>query len=236
MKVVHIMGIGGSGASACAAIANSLGYKVSGCDINPTEEFTTELKGTPIQKGHSPSHLTGVDILAITPAILSLDPDNPELAEAKKRKIKILTWQQFLGRSLTKDKFVIAICGTHGKSTTTAMIGQILEDAGLDPTVILGANVKRWGGNFRVGQTKYFIVEADEFNDNYLSLTPEISVVTNIDFDHPEYFKNFLSYKRSFQNFLHNTKKVIITNLEDPSVSEVLALHPGGVKLNFKIS
>lgn len=230
MKHVHFIGIAGSGASACAAITHSFGYKVTGCDINPTEEFTRKLKDIQIQKGHNPSHLQGVDILAITPAISSLDPNNPELTEAKKRMIKILTWQKFLGKYLTKNKFVIAICGTHGKSTTTAMIGTILEDGKLDPTVILGANNPKWGSNFKVGTTRYFVVEADEFNDNYLSLTPDISVVTNIEFDHPEYFKNFESYKRSFQNFLLKTKNMIVANLEAPVVQEVLAFHLGSVR------
>ncbi len=235
MKNIHFIGIAGSGTSACAAIAKAYGYTISGCDSNPTDEFTKPLEGVEILKGHSKSHIGGVipDLLVVTPAILSLDPNNEELVEAKRRKIKILTWQQFLGRNLAKDKFVIAVCGTHGKSTTTAMIGQLLENANLDPTIILGANVKKWGGNFRVGHTKYFVIEADEFNDNYLSLTPEISVVTNIDYDHPEYFKDFAVYKRSFQNFLHKTKKMILANLEDPVVAEVLAYHLGGEQLNY---
>lgn len=245
-KKIHFIGIAGSGASAAAAISKAYGYKVSGCDINPTEEFTQKLAGVAIQKGHDSSHLLGVDILAVTPAILSLDPNNSELLEAKKRKIKILTWQKLLGK-LSQNKYVVAVCGTHGKSTTTAMIGTLLEDAGFDPTVILGANVSRWGVNFRIGKPVlntstslgvnsvegYFVVEADEYNDNFLSLTPEISVVTNIEMDHPEYFKDFNQYKRSFQNFLHNTKKMIIANLEDPVVLDVLAFHPGGGHSNY---
>lgn len=221
-KAIHFLGIAGSGTSACAAIAKSYGYKISGCDLSPTDEFTKPLEGVDILKGHSGSHLTNVDLLVVTPAIFSLDPNNEELAQAKKRKIKTLTWQQFLGRNLAKDKFVIAVCGTHGKSTTTAMIGKLLEDANLDPTIMLGANVKKWGGNFRIGHTKYFVVEADEFNDNYMSLAPEVSVVTNIEFDHPEYFKDFAIYKRSFQNFLHKTKKMILANLGDFGTKKTL--------------
>lgn len=248
MKHIHFMGIAGSGASACAAIAKAYGYKVSGCDISPTEEFTQGLKDIPIQKGHDPSHLNGTDFLVITPAITSLDPDNPELIEAKNRKIKVLTWQQFLGRNLAKGKFVIAVCGTHGKSTTTAMIGTLLEDAGFDPTVILGANVSKWGANFRIGKPVlntstslgvnfvegYFVVEADEYYDNFLSLTPDISVVTNIDFDHPEYFEDFTSYKRSFQNFLHKTKKHIIANLGDEGSSQTLMEEGASFGMFFK--
>lgn len=225
------MGIAGSGTSAAASIAKAYGFTVTGCDKNPTGEFLEELEGLEIHSGHSASHLQDVDILAISPAITSLDPQNPELEEARKRKmsgalgrgpIKIMTWQEFIGKKLTQDKYVIAVCGTHGKTTTTAMIAQILEDGGLDPTVILGAINPKWGKNFKVGETKYFVVEADEFNDNFEFYTPEISVVTNIEYDHPEYFKDFTSYKRSFQNFLYNTKTQIIANMSDDGVANTL--------------
>lgn len=229
-KVVHFLGIAGSGTSACACIAKAEGFRVSGCDKNLSGEFMDVLKEIPVEKGHSPSHLKGVDILAVTPAVLSLDPNNKELLEAKKNKIKIMTWQQFLGKYLTKEKFVIAICGTHGKSTTTAMIGKILEDADLNPTILLGANVSLWNANFRLppairnkpSTKQYFVLEADEFNDNFLSLNPNISVLTNIEFDHPEYFKDFESYKSSFKNFFAKTKDLVLANLSDKNSKDTL--------------
>lgn len=127
-----------------------------------------------------------------------------------------------MGEDILEDKFVIAVSGTHGKSTTTAMIGKVLLDAGFDPTIELGAKVLDWDKNFRNGAGKYFVVEADEFNDNFLSIKPDISVVTNIDFDHPEYFKNLEDVKDSFVNFLTRTKKIIVANLSDNKVSDVL--------------
>lgn len=220
---VHFMGVAGSGTSACVKLAEAAGFKVSGCDTNLSGEFLDVLGGIKTVGGHDPSHLDGIDILAVTPAVLSLDPDNPEMLAAKERKIKVMTWQQFLGKFLTRDKFVIAVAGTHGKSTTTAMVGKILEDAGLDPTVILGATTPFWKSNFRIGNSKYFVVEADEFNDNYMSLNPDITVLTNIEFDHPEFFKDFEAYRHSFQNFLHKTKQLIIANLEDINSEIVLA-------------
>lgn len=221
---VHFLGIGGSGASAAAAIAQAQGFEVTGCDLEPNNEFTTQFKSSQLLKGHSASHMTSgnVDILAVTPAIFSLDPDNPELLEAKKLSIPILTWQQFLGEHLAKDKFVITVCGTHGKTTTTAMIAQILEDANLDPTVELGAVFPRWRANYRVGKGKYFVIEADEFNDNFLHLRPEINVVTNIEMDHPEYFKDLEAVKDSFKKFLLQTKGIVVANLSDPNVGEVV--------------
>lgn len=221
-KSVHFLGIAGSGTSACAKLAEAAGFKVSGCDKNLSGEFAEILENIPTVEGHDPSHLENIDILAVTPAVLSLDPNNPELLEAKKRKIKILTWQQFLGKYLTKKKFVIAVCGTHGKSTTTAMIGKILEDANFDPTVILGATTPFWKANYRLGKSKYLVVEADEFNDNYQSLTPDISILTNLEFDHPEFFKDFASYQSSFRNFLAKTKHLIIANLNEKNSATLL--------------
>ena len=225
---VHFLGIGGSGASAIAAIAQSQGFEVTGCDLEPKNEFTTQFKDSQLLKGHDPKHLAShmesgnVDILAISPAITSLDPNNPELVEARKKGVTVLTWQKFMGKYLQKDKFVIAICGTHGKSTVTAMIGQLLEDAGLDPTVELGAIVPKWGKNYRIGKGKYFVTESDEFNDNYLPTHPDISVVTSIEMDHPEYFKDFEAVKVSFKKFLLQTKSTIVANISDPGVAEVL--------------
>ncbi len=234
---VHFLGIGGSGASAAASIAQAQGFEVTGCDFEPHNEFTKEFKDNQLLTGHSSSHLRGVrtniDILAVTPAIFSLDPNNSELREAGKQGIAIMTWQQFLGEYLTKDKFVIAVCGTHGKSTTTAMIAKLLEDANLDPTVELGAIVPSWKTNYRVGKSKlvlsersesngYFVVEADEFNDNFLHLKPDITIVTNIEMDHPEYFKDFEAVKESFKKFLLQTRGIVLANLTDPAIAWVL--------------
>lgn len=232
---VHFLGIGGSGASAAAAIAQAQGFEVTGCDLEPHNEFTIKFQPDQLFKGHDPKHLNShipsgkVNILAVTPAIFSLDPKNPELMEAKKLGIPVMTWQHFLGTYLTKNKFVIAVAGTHGKTTTTAMIAQILEEANLDPTVLIGAIVPRWGTNYRVqGQTtsdrKYLCLEADEFNDNFLSFTPDISVVTNIEMDHPEYFKNLGAYKKSFKKFFMQTKQIVIANLSDANVTEVVKI------------
>lgn len=193
-KRIHFLGIGGSGASAAAAIAKTQGYEITGCDL--------ELQG------HSPTHLKNIDLLAVTPAIYSLDPQNPEFLEAKKLGIPVMTWQEFMGKFLQKNKFVIAVAGTHGKSTTTAMIGTLLENAGLDPTVELGAEVSKWKANYRIGKSKYFVIEADEYNDNFLNFNPDIAVITNIEMDHPEYFKDFAAVKKSFDKFKNQSKKV----------------------------
>lgn len=229
MKKVHFLGIGGSGASAVAALAQAQGYEISGCDKEPFNNFTKVFEKEQLFEGQSADHIQDdIDILAVTPAIFSDSPNHPELLKAKEREIPIMTWQQFMGKYLEEGKFVIAISGTHGKSTTTAMIGTLLEDAGLDPTVELGATVPKWGANYRVGKSQYFVTEADEFNDNFLVSHPEVTVTTTIEMDHPEYFKDFDAYKASFTKFFGQTKEKIIANCSDPGVQETLALHLEG--------
>ncbi|MDO8576959.1 MAG: UDP-N-acetylmuramate--L-alanine ligase [Candidatus Daviesbacteria bacterium] len=274
-KKVHFLGIGGSGASGAAAIAEAQGFEVTGCDLQPNNEFTTIFKPDQLLTGHNPDHLFyhagstfyhpvsssvtlsetkgitpdiyssatpqndrrdtrndkslashigsgNVDILAVTPAIFSLDLNNPELLTAKEKGVPAMTWQQFLGQYLAKEKFVIAVCGTHGKTTTTAMIARLLENAGLDPTVLLGAIIPKWKTNYRIGRSKFLVVEADEFNDNFLPTKPDIAVVTNIEMDHPEYFKDFEAVKESFKKFLLQTKQTVVANLTDPGAAEVV--------------
>lgn len=181
------MGIKGSGVAGVAQLASKMGYEVTGCDLE--------------DGGHNASHLEGVDLVVVTPAVFYQSAGEPEFIQAKKKGI-VMTWQEFLGKVLFKGKKVIAIAGTHGKSTTTAMASKVLIDAGFDPTVVLGANVPEWGGNSRFGKGEYAIIEADEFNDNFLNYSPQIAIINNIEFDHPDYFKDEAQVKESFDNFV----------------------------------
>src|SRR3989344_9020458 len=187
------MGIAGSGAGAVLGVAGGYGYEVSGCDE--------------MLSGHDPAHLEGVDVLLLSPAIFAKDPTNSEVQEAKRQGIPIMTWPQFVGEVLQKEKIVIAISGTHGKTTTTALLGLMLDRAGFDPTVMVGGKVKEWGKNFRVGQSKYFVIEADEYNDSFLFYRPDIAVVTVVEYDHPEYFADEAIMRQSFDRFVRNVKK-----------------------------
>ncbi len=207
MKKIHLMGIGGSGASAAAAIAQAHGYGVSGCDLDPKSIYLDELKNIKIFYDHSSAHLRGADLLILSPAIESLDKDNPEVTTARESGIPIMTWQEFVGTQLMKNQKVIAVTGTHGKTTTTTMISLILEKAGLDPTVIVGAPVREWQKNYRVGSGNIFVIEADEYGDNFLNYPADIAVVTNMEMDHPEYYRDFDHLKASFQKFVLNMKE-----------------------------
>ncbi|OGY24292.1 MAG: hypothetical protein A2172_00275 [Candidatus Woykebacteria bacterium RBG_13_40_15] len=229
------MGVGGTGCSAVYFIAKSLGYSVSGCDKEISRFIGTE-KG--IQKGHNALHLVGVDSLVYSPAIPALDPQNPELLSAKARGVETMPWERFVAREFLKDKFVIAVSGTHGKSTTTAMIATILEKAGLDPTCLVGAIVNSWGRNFRVGKSKYFVIEADEYGEKFLEFSADAAVITNIDFDHPEYFKNLGEVELAFEKFVKNTKEgsILMTgpgvNIQNPN-GETLRVVSNGFNLKL---
>ncbi len=222
MKHLHFIGIEGSGASAVAALAKEEGFIVSGCDRNLTGEYSSLFSPEAVFVEHSIEHLKGVDAVILSPAIEIADPHNTELKAARDMNLEIMTWQHFLGTHLAKNKYVIAICGTHGKSTTTAMTAKVLEDAGLDPTVVLGAKVQDWGRNYRIGQSKYLIIEADEYNNNFMSYNPDLTIVTNIDADHLEFFKDFEHIEQSFEDFLVKTKDTIVANLLDSHVAEVV--------------
>ncbi len=220
-RKIHIMGIAGAGASAIAGIAQARGFEVTGCDLNPDSSYVKNLN-IKIEKAHSPSHLKSVDMLVVSPAVLKLDPKNKELQHARMQKIPVLTWQEFQGRYLQQDKFVITVAGAYGKSTTTAMISKILEDQDLSPTSEVGAKVLIWQKNFQVGNSKYYICEADEYNDNFLNYHPNLAVILNTAWDHPDYFKSKKQLLESYQKFIANIKRngiLIIT--DDPDLKRI---------------
>lgn len=205
------MGISGSGASAVAGLANEMGYEVTGCD----EE----------KNGHRAIHLQNVDILCVSPSVFYLNNNNEELEYARQDNIPIMTWQKFMGEVLFKDKFTIAVAGTHGKTTTTGLAGFLLEKAGLDPWVEVGGIVKNWGKNYRVGNSDYFVCEADEFYDNFLNIHADIILLNNIEFDHPEFFKTEERMYESFLNFINNCKgnANLIVNIDNVGISKFLS-------------
>ncbi len=222
---VHFMGIGGSGMAPIAVIAKKTGFEVTGCDSSASSYYTEALQecGIDIEIGHSCEHLKGADLLAVTPAVFDINPDHPELLEGRKRNI-VMTWQEFMGKYLQKDKFVIAIAGTHGKSTTTVLMGLALEAGGLDPIVEAGTIYRPWGGGFRLSDSKYIVCEADEFNCNFLNYAPSFIIINNIEMDHPEYFKDFTEFKGAFIQFIRNMQHpgTLVVNEESQGIREVL--------------
>ena len=199
---LHFMGIGGQGISAVAQMALQAGASVSGCDqaSSATTKMLAEL-GIPIALGHDPEHLAEAEALIYVPAAVAYNPDNLELRAAREKGLTVMTWQEMLGRWL-EGYCLLSVSGVHGKGTTTAMLALALLDAGLDPTCEIGAVVPRFGANYRIGQSSYFVNEADEFNNNFWHYHPRLAVVTSIEFEHPEFFADYGEYLASFEHFV----------------------------------
>jgi UDP-N-acetylmuramate--alanine ligase len=217
---IHIMGIGGAGMSAIARILHARGYTVSG-DDRAESPMLNELRneGIACSIGHSVAHLDDVDALAQSSAIKK---DEPELIEARARGMKI--WHRGdLLNLLMQDKAGIAVAGAHGKSTTTDMISKVLLDAGLDPSFIIGATSTVLGTNARHGDGAAFIVEADEYDRTFLRLEPTIAVVTNVEFDHPDIYKDLEDTYGAFVQFVSQTRKdgAIIMCADDEGCAEI---------------
>ncbi len=224
---VHFVGIGGIGTSALARFYLAQKSHVSGSDL-VRSEITDALQkeGAHIFVGpHSSKNLpVKTDVAVFTAAT---PKDNLELKEARRRKIKIKSYAEALGE-LTKKYFTIAVAGTHGKSTTTAMISLMMTHAGLDPTVIVGTKLKEFGNtNFRAGKSKYLVIEADEYAGSFWHYYSDIAVVTNMDRDHLDFYKTMRGVEQSFQKFLRNAvaKKnvsgVIVLNKDDKRLASL---------------
>lgn len=224
---VHFMGICGSGCASVAMVAKSMGFKVSGCDQSTDSYYGSELKaiGIPIHEGHSAAHLDeDVDIVAVSPALFDVCPNEPELLIAKEKGI-LMTWQAFMGAYLQEGKRVIAVSGTHGKTTTTFLTAEMLIEAGLDPLVEGGSVYSKWKSGGRCGASDLFLCEADEFNRNFYHYKPFIAVVNNVEMDHPECFRDFEDVLSAFTTFLTAPKTVrkLIVNIDSPGACEVLS-------------
>jgi len=216
---LHFIGIGGIGISAAAKLMALEGKIVSGSDCQASE-MTKDLKkiGIKIFIGHNEKNLSpDTDLLVYSLAVPS---KNPEILKAKKLKIPMLAYPEFLG-TLMHDKFGIAVAGTNGKSTTTAITGFILTKAGFDPTVIIGSKLKAFNGNVMLGKSKYFVAEADEYRRGFLNLYPHIAVVTNIEKDHLDYYNNLEDIISAFREFASHIKKTLIINGDDKNVLKV---------------
>ncbi len=203
---IHFIGIGGIGVSALAQYYLEKGHQISGSDLVGSEitDFLAG-KGVKIMIGNLAENISSNFNLVIhSPAV---KPENLEYAAAKKVGIKTQSYPQALGE-LTRQYETIAISGSHGKSTTTAMTALILIKAGIDPTVIVGTKLKEFGNtNFRMGRSKYLVIEACEYDGSFLEYSPKIAVITNVDKEHLDYFKTFANVKKAFKDFTKRLPK-----------------------------
>ena len=197
---IHFVGIGGAGMSGIAEVLLNLGYSVSGSDLNASA-VTARLQSlnARIDLSHDKTHIAGADVVVTSSAI---DENNPEIIAAKKQSIPIVARAQMLAE-LMRFHHGIAIAGTHGKTTTTSLVASLLSQGGLDPTFVIGGLLNSAGAHARLGQSPYFVVEADESDASFLHFHPIMSVVTNIESDHLEnYAGDFNHYKKTFLQFL----------------------------------
>ncbi len=198
-KHIHCIGIGGVGLSAIAEVLLAKGFIVSGSDMKGNEHTERlKAKGATICLTHSSENIEGADLVVYSAAV---SPDNPELKEAAAQGIAVATRAEALGALMQSHLKSIAISGTHGKTTTTSMVSLILSDSGLSPTILVGGNLSELGGNVRVGSGDYFVTEACEYMDSFLSLAPHIEIILNIDSDHLDYFKDIDHIVHSFERF-----------------------------------
>src|SRR5437588_64673 len=232
------MGIGGQGISAVAQMvleARGNNVVITGCDMHAsaTNRALQDIC-VPVEIGHSAEHLGDVERLIVVPAALVLNPDHPELLTARERGIPMITWQEMLG-GLMREKCAISVSGVHGKGTTTAMLSLILVDAGLDPTCEVGAIVPRFGVNYRLGKSQYFVNEADEFYNNFWHYHPRVALVTSIEFEHPEFFADYAAFLDAFEHFVGGMdmdsdwpiSPTLILNANSPGCFELLTMLRG---------
>ena len=196
---VHFVGIGGIGMSGIAEVLLNLGYKISGSDLKRSL-VTDRLKwlGTTVFEGHREENVAGADVVVISSAI---GPANPEVLEAIRLHVPVIPRAEMLAE-LMRLKYGIAIAGMHGKTTTTSMVAAVLAAGGLDPTVVVGGRVDAMGSNARLGRSQYLVAEADESDRSFLKLSPILSVVTNMDREHMDCYRNMQDIKRAFLDFM----------------------------------
>ena len=218
---VHLIGVGGAGMSSIAEVLSDYELEVSGCDKQESET-TARLRslGVEVKIGHSPSHLEGADVVVASSAI---DGANPELVEARDRGIAVVPRAEMLAE-LMRFKYGIAVAGTHGKTTTTSLVGTVLMEAELDPTVIVGGRLRVSGTGARLGKSEYLVAEADEFDRSFLRLQQIIAVVTSIDADHLDTYRDLDEIRDAFVSFAGKVPFFgeVILCLDDPNVQLVL--------------
>jgi UDP-N-acetylmuramate--alanine ligase len=218
---IHFVGIGGIGMSGIAEVLLNLGYKVSGSDLK-SSSVTQRLAGLGAAtfEGHRAENIAGAEVVVTSSAIAA---DNPEVAEAHRQHIPVIQRAEMLAE-LMRLKYGIAIAGMHGKTTTTSMVAAVLAAGGLDPTVVVGGRVDAMGSNARLGKSQYLVAEADESDRSFLKLTPILSVVTNIDREHMDCYRNMRDVKKTFLEFMDRVPfyGMVVACNDDPILRRLL--------------
>ena len=218
-RPVHFMGIAGAGMSGLALLARQQGVTITGCDNDPSGAADLAALGVEIWRGHDPGHVVGARALVVTAAVPG---DHPELERARALGVPVVRRADALSQAVAGGT-VVAVAGTHGKTTTTVMVTEALAAAGRDPTGLAGGRVARWGGNARVGGGDLYVVEADEFDRAFLSLAPNVAVVNNVEADHLEcYGGTVAALEDAFVEFAGRARRAIV-GTDDAGAARVAA-------------
>ncbi len=229
-KRIHFIGIGGSGMCPLAEILHSQGHYLTGSDNNESDTLKRiRGLGIPVTMGQRAENVDGADMVVYTAALL---PDNPELVAAKENGIPTFERSKLFGYFTRNYDNCVGVCGTHGKTTVTSMLSHILIDNNFDPSAIIGGKLPLTGTNGRVGKSDILVCEACEYKDTFLDLTPDISVILNVDRDHMEYFKTLENLESSFRKFANMSTKAVIYNGDDKNTVDSIA----GVEVKEMIS
>lgn len=213
IKRVHFIGIGGSGMCPLVEILHKEGYEISGSDNNESDTLTrVRSLGIPVTLGQQAENIKGAEMIVYTAALLK---DNPELVAAKASGIPTFERSKLLGAVTRIYSNSICVSGTHGKTTVCSLLTQLLIEAGMDPSAVIGGKLPLTGSNGLVGHSEHMVCEACEFVDTFLDLSPDVAVILNIDEDHLDYFKTLENLKKSFTKFASMATKVIIYNGDD---------------------
>jgi UDP-N-acetylmuramate--alanine ligase len=219
---VHFVGIGGIGMSGIAEVLANLGFRVSGSDQKKSE-VTSHLEelGVDVTEGHAAENVGDAHVVVRSTAVRD---DNPEIFEARRRSIPVIPRAEMLAELMRMKPYTVAVAGSHGKTTTTSMVATVLGSAGLDPTFVVGGIVRTYRANARLGKSELMVVEADESDRSFLMLTPTIAVVTNIDREHMDYYKDMDDVRRCFADFVNKVPfyGAAILCLDDPHVQAVI--------------
>src|SRR3954471_19135508 len=196
---IHFVGIGGIGMSGIAEVLANLGFRVSGSDAKKSE-VTAHLEDLKVEftEGHDAANVGDAHVVVRSTAVRD---DNPEIVEARRRSIPVIPRAEMLAELMRMKPYTVAVAGSHGKTTTTSMVATVLGRAELDPTVVVGGVVGAFGSNARLGKSDLMVVEADESDRSFQMLTPTIAVVTNIDREHMDHYKDMTDVRDSFEDF-----------------------------------
>lgn len=222
IRRIHMVGIGGAGMNGIAEVLLNKGYTVSGSDL-VLGDVTRRLEelGASVSKGHDPANVRGADVVVVSTAV---SWDNPEVIEARRLNVPVIPRAEMLAE-LMRMSYGIAVSGSHGKTTATSLIGTVLTKGGFDPTVVVGGRVRAFGSHVILGQGKFMVAEADESDGSFLNLVPTISVVTNIDVEHLDYYVGGLEeIKNSFVRFANKVPffGAAVMCLDDPNISSIV--------------